>query len=45
MKLCLQVSLSADFKHLQSTWRQPIILRKLQNHNIENSGHDARSAL
>ena len=32
------------FKHSKSTWRQLIILWKLQNHNIECSGHNAHSA-
>ena len=31
--------------HMKSTWRQLIVLWKLQNRNIKSSGHNARSAL
>ena len=31
--------------HMRSTWRQLIVLWKLQNRNIKSSGHNARSAL
>ena len=44
MKFFLQVSHSANLKHLKSMWRQLIILIKLQNHNIKCSGHSAWSA-
>ena len=45
MKFCLQVSHNANLTHSKSTWRQLTILWKLQNHNIESSGHNTHSAL
>ena len=45
MKFCLQVSHIANLTHSKSTWRQLTILWKLQNHNIESSGHNTHSAL
>ena len=45
VNFCLKVGHSANLKHSKSRWRQLIILWKLQNHNIETSGHNARSVL
>ena len=44
INVCLKVDHSANLKHSKFTWRQLIVLWKLQNHNIKSSGHNARSA-
>ena len=45
INFCLKVGHRANLKHSKSTWRQLIVLWKLQNHNIKSSGHNAHSAL
>ena len=45
INVCLKVGHSANLKDSKTTWRQLIVLWKLQNHNIESSGHNARSVL
>ena len=42
---CLRVGDRANLKESKSTWRQLIVRRKVQNHNIKSSGHKARLAL
>ena len=39
INFCLKVGDSANLKHSKSTWRQRIVLWKVQNHNIKRSGH------
>ena len=41
MKFSLQVGHSFNLKHSKSPWRRLIVLRKLQNQNIESCGHNA----
>ena len=44
INFCLKVGHSANLNS-KSTWRQLIVLWKVQNHNIKSSGHNACSAL
>ena len=45
IKFCIKAGHGANLKHSKSTWRQLIALWKLQNRDIEISGHSARSPL
>ena len=45
INFCLKVGPSANWNISNSTWRQLIVLWKVQNHNVRSSGHNARSAL
>ena len=45
-KILFKVGHGANLKHSKSTWRQLIVLWKVQNHiNIKSSGHKGRSPL
>ena len=45
INFCLKLAMVLIWNISNSTWRQLIVLWKVQNHNVRSSGHNARSAL